>query len=87
MVPFVQELYDKAAIIGNDKKLLRKRLQEGKAVLASKCKSDFVDATFDFENKRLVGKKYYLQWVNRGTNSVGQVGLYKKVTESDVVDL
>ena len=48
MIPFVQELYDKAAIIGNDKKLLRKRLQEGKAVLASKCKSDFVDATFDF---------------------------------------
>ena len=72
---FIQELYDKAAIIGNNKKLLRKRLQEGKAVLTSKFKKDFVDTTFDFENKRLIGKKYYLQWINRGTNSVGQVFL------------
>ena len=85
MIPFIQELYDKAAIIGNDKKLLRKRLQEGKAVLASKCKSDFVDATFDFENKRLVGKKYYLQWVNRGTNSVGQVFLGENHKDDDNV--
>ena len=72
---FIQELYDKAAIIGNNKKLLRKRLQEGKAVLTSEFKKDFVDTTFDFENKRLIGKKYYLQWINRGTNSVGQVFL------------
>ena len=72
---FIQELYDKAAIIGNNKKLLRKRLQEGKAVLTSEFKKDFVDTTFDFENKRLIGKEYYLQWINRGTNSVGQVFL------------
>ena len=32
---------------------------------------------FDYENKRLIGKKYCLQWVNRGTNSVGQVFLGK----------
>ena len=73
----IQSLYDKANEIGNDKKRLRKRLQEGKSVLNSEYKADYVEAEFDFENKRLIGKKYCLQWVNRGTNSEGQVFVCK----------
>lgn len=74
---FIQELYDKANVIGQDKKLLLARLKEAKSVLANKYLPYFRKVTFDFEHKRLVGDGYYIQWQNRGTNSVGQCSVYK----------
>ena len=72
------DLFVKAEKLGNNRKLLRNRLQEGKSVLKDEYKADFKNCEYDFENKRLIGKKYVLQWINRGTNSEGQVGLYLK---------
>lgn len=52
---------DAARAVGDDPKLLEKRLMEAVGIL--KDRAEFKDATFDFDNKRLVGKNgAVLQW-------------------------
>ena len=52
----------KAMEVGNNKKLLKKRLLEAKSCLPDELIKYFKNAIFDFENKRLVGDAYILQW-------------------------
>lgn len=59
---FSLEREQKALAIGNDKKLLLKRLNEAKACLNNEGKKLFQSCTYDFENKRLVGNGAVLQW-------------------------
>jgi len=67
---FVQDLYNKAEVIGKDKKLLLKRLKEGLSILSTPKK--FGKYTYDFENKRLVNEyNVAIQWYNNGHTSTG----------------
>lgn len=67
---FIQDLYDKAEVIGNDKKLLLKRLKEGLSLLSSPKK--FGKYIYDFKNKRLVNEyNVAVQWYNNGHTSTG----------------
>ena len=77
---YSQELFDKAEVIGNNPTQLKSRLKEGISVLKDKYRKEFKDYTFDSVLKRLQSNTspYYLQWNNKGNNSVGQVSLYKK---------
>ena len=72
---FVQSLYNKAELIGNNKKLLLKRLKEGFSILISHnpVRKVFGKYIYDFENKRLVSEngKITLQWYNNGHTSEG----------------
>ena len=73
---FVQELFDKAKLIGNDKKLLKKRLHEGASVFDS---FKVTGSKFDFDRKNLVNKEGTLcvQWINNGNTSTGACHLVK----------
>jgi len=53
---------EKAIATGQSKAKLRKRLMETKSVLNKEARRLFKNAKFDFENKRLVGEGYSLQW-------------------------
>ena len=70
-------LYDKAELIGNNKKLLLRRLKEAKQVLNNKYKELFKEFTYDFSNKCLISSNnmYILQWYNNGRTSEGLVHL------------
>ena len=50
--------------VGNDRKLLLKRLKDAKYVLTDEYRKIFKDAKFEFGNKRLLSKcgNYALQW-------------------------
>ena len=45
-----------------DKKKLKKRLLEAKSVLTAEYKPKFTNAEFNFEDKKLIGDGYTLQW-------------------------
>lgn len=52
-----------AETVGDNRKQLRNRLMEAKAVLADPIRKGFGKGTFDFEKKQLVGDNgYVLQW-------------------------
>lgn len=53
---------DLATVVGSSRLQLRKRLLEAKAVTFGGVRRFLIDAKFDFENKRLVGQGYALQW-------------------------
>lgn len=57
----------KARAIGEDRKALRARLLEARAVLKDEYRREFRRYRFDFANKRLVSENglYSLQWVIR----------------------
>ena len=46
-------------------KWLRQRLDNAKAVLRREYRAMFDHATFDFANRRLIGRGYVLQWATR----------------------
>jgi hypothetical protein len=50
--------------LGNDRKRLRQRLNQAKAVMYREFVAKFKGATFDFENKQLVSNcgRYALAW-------------------------
>lgn len=75
----INELYEKAKVIGNNPKLLKKRLNEFKSCLKDIYKKDFENCEFNFDSKSLVGKKYVIKWNNTGITSEGQCCLYRKV--------
>ena len=61
----MESLEELAHRVGNDPKLLKKRLLESVAVLTSRYREFFKRGTlFDFENKRLYSSDHslYLQW-------------------------
>ena len=52
-----------AQILSTNRKQLKQRLREARAVLASDIYQGFGKGTFDFANKRLIGDNgYVLQW-------------------------
>lgn len=53
---------EKSIIVGQSKVKLKKRLMETKSVLSNEARKLFRNAKFDFENKRLIGDGYFLQW-------------------------
>lgn len=75
-----ETLKDKATKIGNNKKLLLKRLKDGLSVLKNEYKKEFKDYEYDFENKALHSKTADLSlvWKNNGRTSEGSVALYRK---------
>lgn len=77
-------LEDEANKIGNDKKLLLKRLKDGLSVLKNEYKKEFKDYEYDFENKALHSKTSDLSliWKNNGRTSEGSVSLYKNKGEN-----
>jgi antirestriction protein len=81
-----ETLEDKAAKIGNDKKLLLKRLRDGLSVLKNEYKKEFKDYEYDFENKALHSKTTDLSlvWKNNGRTSEGSVALYRKYKINEV---
>jgi len=56
------EAEKQAIALGNDKKALRKRLNEGARILTGKSPSKWV---MDFDKKTLSGDGYTVQWVVR----------------------
>ena len=72
-------LYNKAEEIGNNPKLLKKRIQECISVLNTEYKKHFKSYTFDFEKKRFISNtsNFILQWRNTGRTSEGLVCVYK----------
>ena len=63
-IPAQTELEKQAIAIGNNKGKLKERLAQAKSVLNKTTATLFKDATYDFDNKRLVSKygNYALQW-------------------------
>ncbi len=57
-----KNLVKKSLEVANSKTKLKKRLMEAKAVLNDEAKKKFKTTTFDFQNKRLIGDGYSLQW-------------------------
>jgi hypothetical protein len=62
-----EQIEEQALAVGNDKKLLKKRLLNTRSCLSRFYKPFFKEYTFEFENKRLVSScgKYFLQWFLR----------------------
>lgn len=63
-IPAQTELEKQAIAIGNNKDKLKERFAQAKSVLDKTTATLFKDATYDFDNKRLVSKdgNYALQW-------------------------
>lgn len=78
MTKIIKELYEKAKEIGDNPKLLKKRLNEFKNCLEDKYKDDY---KFDFESKSMIGNKYVIKWNNTGITSQGQCQFYRKLGE------
>lgn len=55
-------LEEKAIATGQNKTKLKKRLMEAKSVLNNEATKLFKNSKFDFENKKLIGDGYSLQW-------------------------
>lgn len=75
----INELYEKAKVIGNNPKLLEKRLKEFMSCLKDTYRKDFEHYKFDFESKAIIGEKYVIKWSNTGITSEGQCCLYRMV--------
>ena len=74
----IRDLYELAEMLAQSKSKLLTRLKEGLYCLKDQYKKDFKNYSYDFENRRLIGGKFVLQWVNEGKTSVGQCYLYEK---------
>lgn len=74
----IRDLYTLAEILAQSKSKLLSRLKEGLYCLKDEYKKDFKNYFYDYDKRRLVGGRFILQWVNEGTNSVGQCRLYVK---------
>lgn len=55
---------EKAIELGNNKKLLKQRIMQTRAVLINEIKARFNKAKFDYKNKRLISNdgQLVLQW-------------------------
>jgi len=55
-------LEEKAITIGQNRTKLKKRLMEAKSMLNNEARKLFKNSKFDFENEKLIGDGYSLQW-------------------------
>lgn len=74
----IRDLYELAETLAQSKSKLLARLKEALYCLKNEYKQDFKNYFYDYDKRRLVGGRFILQWVNEGTNSVGQCQLYVK---------
>lgn len=74
----IRDLYELAEMLAQSKSKLLSRLKEGLYCLKDEYKRDFKNYFYDYDKRRLVGGRFILQWVNEGTNSIGQCRLYVK---------
>jgi len=73
----IQSFFNEAALIGDNKTKLKKRLLRARSVLKTEYRKTFKTFTFDFEAKRLYNQdlSYALQWENNGITTVGECSL------------
>ena len=69
----IENLYNKAEVIGNNKKALLNRLKECLTVLNPLIRKELGKYHYDFEGKRLIGENndIAIQWYNNGCTSEG----------------
>lgn len=68
-------LFDKAEALASDDKALARRLRQAAGCLIDELRPQFSGQPVDCELRSMTSKdgKYRLQWVNKGTSSIGTV--------------